>query len=200
MKKYLMVLAPFFFIVAIFFFAEAYSLFESSKTHTTHTDLAKWQIKINNTSVSGSSQTFTVNEVHWNGSANVKDGKVAPGMTGYFDIVIDPNDTDTSIRYDITFDFSNLDSDQFVINNIVEVDNKNIVRTGEFTYSNIITLDEIEDNETNTLRVYLSWVNLETNDEKDSELGKVHGNTLEIPVEVDITQHFSGESLVEYTG
>ncbi len=195
-----MVLAPFFFIVAIFFFAETYSLFESSKTHTTQTNLAKWQIKVNDTSVSGSTQEFVVDEVHWNNSANVKEGKVAPGMTGYFDIEIDPNDTETSIRYDITFDFSNLDEDQFEIDNIVEINNKTVVRTGEFTYSNIITLDEIENDETNTLRVYLSWINDEANNDKDSELGKVHDNTIEIPVTVDITQHFDGETLTAYVG
>ena len=195
-----MVLAPFFLIVAIFFFAEAYALFESTRTNTSHIDIAKWQVKINSDDISGSSDEFVIDEIHWNQTANVKSGKVAPEMTGYFDIEIDPNGTDTSIRYDVTFDFSNLDSDQFVIDRIIEIDDKNIVRTGEFTYSNIITLAEINNDETNTIRVYLTWINDENNNDKDSELGKVHGNTLTIPVEVDITQHFNGETLTEYTG
>ena len=121
-------------------------------------------------------------------------------MTGYFDIEIDPNGTDTSIRYDVTFDFSNLDSDQFTIDEIVEIDDKTIVRTGEFTYSNIITLDEINDNETNTIRVYITWENDENNNEKDSNLGKVPNNTLAIPVLVEITQCEDGETLTEYVG
>ena len=200
MKKILMVLAPFFFIVAIFFFAEAYSLFESTKTNTSQIDIAKWQIKLNDTKVEGKTQEFTIDEVNWNDSINVKSGKVAPGMTGYFDIEIDPNNTDTSIRYDVTFDFSNLDENQFVIEEIKEIDNKPITRTGEFTYSNIISLDNIKNGETNTIRVYLSWINDENNNEKDSELGKVLDNKLEIPVKVDITQHFDGELLVEYIG
>ena len=200
MKKSLMVLAPFFFITAIFFFQKAYSLFESNRVNTSSISVAKWQVKINNDNISGSSSTFTINNINWIESENVKSGKVAPEMDGYFDIEIDPNNTETSVRYDITFDFTNLDSSQFVINEIKEIDEKEIVRTGEFTYSNIFTLDEINNNETNTIRVYLSWINDELNNEKDSNLGKVANNTIKIPVVVEITQHFDGETLTEYTG
>ena len=200
MKKFLMVLAPFFFLISIFFFREAYSLFESNRVNRSDLNIAMWQIKINDDIISGSSSEFVIDSVNWTQSTEVKEGKAAPGMTGYFDIIIDPNDTETSVRYDITFDFSNLDSDQFTIDQIVEIDNKPIVRTGEFTYSNIITLDEIENNETNTIRVYLTWINNENNNEKDSALGLVHGNTLTIPVTVEATQHVNGETLVEYNG
>ncbi len=200
MKKTLMVLVPLFFIVAIFSFHETFSLFESNRVDTSSIPIAKWQVEINDDDINGSSSTFTIDNVVWIESQNVKSGKVAPGMDGYFDVEIDPNDTDTAIRYDITFDFTNLDSDQFEITEIKEIDDKEIVRTGEFTYSNIFTLDDISDNETNTIRVYLSWVNDENNNEKDSNLGKVANNTISIPVKVDITQHFSGEVLTEYTG
>ncbi len=200
MKKSLMVLVPFFFITAIFFFYEAYALFESNRVNTSSIQIAKWQVKINDDNISGSSSTFTIDNITWNESQNVKSGKVAPGMDGYFDIEIDPNDTETSVRYDITFDFTNLDSDQFQITEIKEIDEKTIVRTGEFTYSNIFTLSDIENNETNTIRVYISWINNENNNKKDSDLGKIANNTVLIPVKVDITQHFDGETLVEYTG
>ncbi len=200
MKKGLMVLAPFFFITAIFFFQKAYSLFESNRVNTSSISIAKWQVKINDDNISGSSSTFTIDNINWIESENVKSGKVAPEMDGYFDIEIDPNKTETSVRYDVTFDFSNLDSSQFIINEIKEIDEKEIVRTGEFTYSNIFTLDDINNNETNTLRVYLSWVNDELNNEKDSNLGKVANNTIKIPVVVEISQHLDGETLTEYTG
>ena len=200
MKKLLMVLAPFFFLISLFFFAEAYSLFESNRVNTTSLDIASWQIKINQDIIAGSSSDFTVDTMNWSSSTNVKEGKVAPGMTGYFDITIDPNQTDTSIRYDVTFDFSNLDENQFTIDRIIEVDNKGIVRTGVNTYSNIITLNEINNHETNTIRVYLTWINDEDNNEKDSELGKVANNVVNIPVTVSASQHFSGETLTPYTG
>ena len=198
MKKRLMVLAPFFFLMAIFFFTTSYALFESKRVNKSKIEIAKWQVKVNDENINGSTSEFNVDKINWSESENVKAGKAAPGTSGYFDIEIDPNNTDTSIRYDVTFDFSSLNENQFEIDRIIEINDKEIVRTGEYTYSNIITLDEIDNNETNTIRVYLTWVNDETNNEIDSELGKEYGNTLEIPVKVDITQYTTGETLVEY--
>lgn len=198
MKKRSMVLAPFFFLVAIFFFVEAYSLFESNRKNITRIDIAKWQVKVNDQALSGSVASFNVDNVEWNRYENVKEGKIAPGVSGYFDIEINPNDTETSIRYDVEFDFSNLDESQFVIDKIEEIDKKEIVRTGKYTYSNIMSLDEIKNKEVNTIRVSLSWINDENNNEKDSLLGSVPNNTLKIPVKVTITQHEDGETLTEY--
>ena len=200
MKKYSMVLAPFFFLVTILIVIGSYSLFESQRTNTSELEIAKWEIKVNDDLLSGGESTFTINNFVWSTSQYVKPGKAAPGLSGYFDIVIDPNDADTSIRYDITFDFSNLDSDQFQITEIKEIDDKSIVRTGEYTYSNIILLEDIDDGETNTIRVYIEWVNDEDNNEKDSELGTVLNNQISIPVSVDVTQYIDGDTLTPYTG
>ena len=195
MKKHIMVLAPFFFLIGIYLLIGSYGLFESERTNTSQIDIAKWQVKVNDDSINGSVSTFTVDNINWNSSPNVKEGKIAPGGSGYFDIVIDPNDTDVSIIYNITFDFSNLDEDQFVIDEIIELDNKPIVHTDTYTYSNIMTLDDINDNETNTIRVYISWVNDENNNEKDSNLGKVYNNSIEIPITVEILQYMDGDTL-----
>lgn len=200
MKKYAWVLLPLFFLLA-FSVTKTFSLFESERVDTSNLDIAKWQVEINGTDISGSTSEFTVDEIHWNSSNNVKSGKIAPGIDGYFDIIIDPNNTETSIRYDVTFDFSELDEDLFEITEIKEINDKEIVRTGEFTYSNVISLDEINNDETNTIRVYLEWVNDEANNDKDSELGNLtNHNSIKIPVEVLITQYYDSDLLVEYTG
>ena len=201
MKKYSMVLAPFFFLVIILVVTVAsYALFESQRTNTSEIEIAKWEIKVNDDLLSGNESTFTVDNFTWETSPYVKEGKAAPGLSGYFDIVIDPNDADTSIMYDVAFDFSNLDSDQFAITSIEEVDNKAIVRTGQYKYSNIISLDDIQNGETNTIRVYIEWINDEENNEKDSELGKVLNNQISIPVSVNVTQYIDGDTLTAYTG
>ena len=200
MKKYVWVLLPLFFLLA-FSLTKTFSLFESERVDTSNLDIAKWQVEINGADISGSRSEFTVDEIHWNSSNNVKSGKIAPGIDGYFDIIIDPNNTETSIRYDVTFDFSELDEDLFEITEIKEITDKEIVRTGEFTYSNVISLDEINNDETNTIRVYLEWVNDEANNDKDSELGNLtNHNSIKIPVEVLITQYYDSDLLVEYTG
>lgn len=201
MKKYTMVLAPFFFLVMILgIVVGSYALFESQRTDTSNLEIAKWEIKVNDDLLSGSTSTFTVNNFTWSTSEYIKEGKAAPGLDGYFDIEIDPNDADTSIRYDVIFDFSNLDSDQFNVTEIKEVDDKTITRTGQYTYSNIILLDDIEDGETNTIRVYIEWVNDEENNEKDSTLGLELNNQILIPVSVNVTQYVDGDTLTPYIG
>lgn len=201
MKKYTMVLAPFFFLVMILVVVVgSYALFESQRTNTSELEIAKWEIKVNNDLLSGSTSTFTIDNFTWSTSEYVKEGKAAPGIDGYFDIEIDPNNADTSIRYDVIFDFSNLDSDQFAITEIKEVDNKSITRTGQYTYSNIILLDDIEDGETNTIRVYIEWINDDNNNEKDSTLGLELNKQILIPVSVNVTQYIDGDELTPYTG
>lgn len=198
MKKIMLVFIPLFFILIAIIVGCTYALFESTRVNTSMIDIAKWQVKINGDNIDGSSDTFTVNSFVWSTSTKVKSGKAAPGLSGYFEIVLDPNNTDTSIRYDLTFDFSNLDEDQFRVDRIIEINDKTIYRTGESTYSNIITLDEIRNNETNTIRVYLEWIEDEANNEKDSAL-VLEEQDLTIPVRVDITQYIDGDEIVEYT-
>ena len=182
MKKILLVFIPLFFFFFSIIVGCTYALFESTRINTSMVDIA----------------TFTVNSFVWSTSDNVKSGKAAPGLDGYFEIVLDPNNTDTSIRYDLTFDFSGLDEDQFRVDRIVEINDKTIYRTGESTYSNIITLDEIRNNETNTIRVYIEWVEDEANNDKDSAL-VLNDIDLKIPVQVDIIQYIDGDVIEEYT-
>lgn len=194
MKKYLMVIVPLFFLIGTFLIVRTYGLFESSHVSTKELGMAKWQVKLNDSVVNGMSSTFTISDVYWNESENTKSGKVAPGMSGYFDIEIDSNDTDVSIRYDIEFDFSVLDENQFSIDRIYELNGNDIVRTLENTYSGIIKLDD----NVNTLRVELSWLNDDLNNEKDSLLGKTFDNKINIPVIVTISQYFDDDVLEEY--
>lgn len=195
MKKYIMVATPFFLLLLVIGFSVTYALFESRKKFDTNVDIAKWQVKVNNDQIDGYNSSFIVDKVNWSTSPNVKEGLAAPGLTGYFDIVIDPNMNDTSIRYDILFDFSRLNRRQFSVDSIVEVDSKNIVRTGQYTYSNIMLLNSVD---TNTVRVTITWMNDENNNELDSNLGLVLNNSIHIPITVTITQHEEGESLTEY--
>jgi len=198
MKKVLMVITPLFFLMTIYLIVDTYSLFESNHVTTSNVDIAKWQIKVNDDEIDGASSTFTVDVINWQGTDYVLDGKVAPGMNGYFDIVIDPNYSQVSIKYDVSFDFEVLSENQFVINNITEINGRELVRTGENTYSGVISLDEILNGETSTVRVDLSWVNSDENNESDSVLGSSHGNILNIPVIVTLWQ-YEDEAIIEYS-
>lgn len=173
---------------------ETFGLFETNNVMIVNSEIGKWNIYINETSVT--EETFVVDSITVMNNEKVKDGKIAPGTSGYFDIVIDPADTDVSIRYDVSFDFS-LILNSFSIKKIEEAGGVNLIQTDEFTYTNIIDLKSIKEGTTNTIRVYVDWINNEENNEQDSEVGQTKDNYINIPINISVSQYL-GEEIQEY--
>lgn len=195
MKKIYVCMALFLLVLTIVIILKTYALFESKTSLNVQSDVGKWIILINDTDItSGANTKFSVNEVVWNPSDNVKSGKLAPGVSGYFDIVIDPTDTDVSVRYDIDFDFSEFENTNIVVSSVEEVNNKTIVKTGQNKYTGVIPLNEIKDGVTNTIRVNIKWDNNEENNEYDSEIGSTANVVKNIPVTVNVSQYL-GETI-----
>ncbi len=182
----------------LFKFSTSFALLESKAVHVVSSDVATWSIIINNTDISNSSTSFVIDQINWDSSDNVKEGKVAPGIGGYFDIIIDPSNTDVSIMYNLIFDFSSLENTDIEVESISEISNNEIIRTGQNTYTGIINLSDINNGITNDIRVNLKWNNNEENNEYDYELGKNANTILEIPVSVEVFQ-YTGEDIIEYT-
>lgn len=179
--------------MTIFMVIDSYGLFESKNVLNVDSNIAKWNVFINGTDIK-KNETFVVDKINLINNDNVLEGKMAPGSKGYFDIVIDPTDTDTSIRYDISFDFSSL-NDKIVVSGIEEITSGNLVRTGKNTYSKVITLNEIKNGITNTIRVYIKWDN--SDDESDSAIGSVLNNFINVPVTITAYQYL-GEKIDIY--
>ena len=157
-------------------------------------NIARWKILVNNKDIRNNSDisetitpTFLENE-------HIAKNIIAPTSEGYFDIVIDPTDTDVSVRYDIGFDFSEFENTNITITSIQEINDKKIVKTGDNKYTGIITLDEISAGTTNTIRVNIAWENNEENNEHDSNLSSVPNTILNIPVTINVSQYL-GETI-----
>ncbi len=181
--------------VTIYEITNTYGLFESNINMDVDSKVATWNILINDTNI-GKSETFTIDNFISEEDSTVASGKIAPGTSGYFNINIDPSTTQVSIRYDLTFDFSKLDN-LFTITKVEEKNGYNLIKTGPNTYSNVITLNEIKENKTNNIRVYIKWDNNEENNDKDTEIGLIENNTLNIPVSITVLQ-YSGEKIEPY--
>ena len=179
--------------MTIFMVIDSYGLFESKNTLSVDSNIAKWNILVNGTDIKNS-ETFVVDKINLVNNDNVISGKMAPGSYGYFDIMIDPDGSDTSIRYDISFDFSLLNN-KIVVSKIEEVNSFNLIITGKSTYSRVITLDDIKNNVTNTIRVYIKWDDVD--DEGDSYIGSVNNNFINIPVTV-VAYQYLGEVIDVY--
>lgn len=194
-KRILIILSIILVFITIYIIRDTYGLFESKNTMIMDSGVAKWNVLINGTDIK-SGDNFIVDTVNIGSSDNVLGGKIAPGTKGYFDIVINPTDTETSILYSITFDFSQVVG-SITIDKIEELTSGNLIRTGENTYSKIITLEEIENKVINTIRVYIKWNNIEENNEEDSKIGTIKDNFISIPVSVSVIQYL-GEPVEEY--
>ena len=181
------------------YFTEAQGIVEET--------IGAWIVKINGTNIATEAdiQTFTINDLNYNSNDYVLDGKIAPGLLGYFDVVIDATGASVAVRYDVTIDFDKLDiSDSIRFAKLVKVvngleDETGIVQTAENTYTGTISLADIEAGTTNTIRVYLGWRDDGTgvNDAEDSILGTTKDIQVAIPVEVKASQYL-GEEIVDF--
>lgn len=192
-KKILYLLFISFVLITTYEVMDAYGLFESKNKLVVNQNVARWKILINGSNIT--EEDFVINSINVESNENVLNGKLAPGVRGYFDIEIDPQ-ADTSIVYSISFDFSQI-SDSFKVENIEETTSGNLIRTDESTYSKVITLNEIKENKKNNVRVYLKWENKEDNNATDSKIGLTENNYINIPVSVYAMQYF-GEDIEEY--
>lgn len=195
MKKIYFCLALVLLIITVFIILKTYGLFETKTELNVQSEVGKWVILVNNTDITQQENTkFSVDKIIWDQNDEVKEEKIAPGASGYFDIVIDPTDTDVSVRYDIGFDFSEFENTNITITSIQEINDKKIVKTGDNKYTGIITLDEISAGTTNTIRVNIAWENNEENNEHDSNLSSVPNTILNIPVTINVSQYL-GETI-----
>ncbi len=183
-----------------------YAKYLTQATATAEKVAGAWVIKINNmniTSPTGATQSFTINNLNYGSNAYVADNKMAPGTTGSLDIAIDPTGTTTAVRFDVTLDASSLNiSDAISMTSACKVidgneDSSGMTRTGQNTYSGIITLAEVEANKVTTARFYIAWTNVEANNAADSAIGVTRNVNLNIPIDVTVTQ-YNGETITAY--
>lgn len=174
---------------------DTYALFESNKNYDVSSDIAKFVIKVNGSEAK--TEEFVVDSIAYYENEYVIENKIAPLVDGYFDIVIDAEEVEVSLRYDIEFDFSSLSIPGLVISSITELGGNTLVLTDKDTYSGVITLADMDSSTVNTVRVSISWQNDEANNEVDSSWGMVADKVISIPVNVKLTQYL-GEELSVY--
>ncbi len=195
-------------IMLIFTFyqiATSYAKYIAEATAVVEKQAGAWSIKVNNTDISNSNSetTFNVDNLIFPESAFVAENKLAPGANGYFEIVIDSTGSSVAVRYDVTLVVDNLniiDSIRFTKACIVvdgEEVEEGIIKTGDNTYSGVISLEDVTNEVQTTLRFYIGWEELENGqgDIADTELGLIKDISTNIPVDVVVTQYL-GEPIV----
>lgn len=199
LKKTFITLILFMILIVAYRLINTYALFYSETQGVVKQANATWRIYVNNQDITAnSSNKFTIDSFEIDENSHVAEGKIAPGVTGNFFIIIDPKKTDVSIKYSIQLDKEYLINDKISIVSVEEVEGGNtLTRTDETTYTGLISLSDIKAGKTNKIKVRLSWENDEDNNQMDTTLGTLKGYTVNIPINVTATQYL-GETIEEY--
>ena len=196
MKRWLIILFVISLTATIYVMGESFGLFESEKLIVVNSDIGKWQILVNDNSINEST-TFSVSNIHVSGDTNVRANYFAPGTTGYFEIEIDPNDTEVSIYYEIVCRTDRITNPQIQLKSIQNLNKPDLIPVAPFTYAGVIPLSDIVNGDITTIRFNITWTNNDNNNEIDSLYGSSSA-TFDIPMEIRFKQ-YTGETIVPVT-
>ncbi|MCR5186075.1 MAG: hypothetical protein K6D97_03040 [Clostridia bacterium] len=206
-KKIKLLLAVLVIVVLVWIINSTFSKYANNAQATITKRIGQWVIKVNNVDITeiyreaNDDSTIDVsdpvdfeipiNEMVWyeNSTKAVLANKLQPGGVGYFTIVIDPEGTETSLRYTITIDQTSLlDKNAGLHISNVKLNGSDLtiadLTADEIVTSEIITLADIKDGRVDELQVEVEWTN--DNDRDDSELA---GERIALPVSVNVIQY-----------
>jgi len=210
-KGKLLIILTFLFAVIILG-SYSYSKYRSDITGEAKTDVAKWNISVNDCyiakpennsdstcyleTVEESTGTVTVVRnfkitdfvINNNGNSNVVEGKIAPGSSGTFNIKIKPNDTEVSFKYTIK---SHIEDDDVSLSySIKGPDDADYISMPTDGYEGRIDYNASNTSYEEVISFKVDWVNDENHNEEDTVIGtKSIDPKLEIPVEITFEQY-----------
>jgi hypothetical protein len=188
------------FAVSVTLVYDTLALFETDTEANVENDLGRWIIKVSNKDITtGTSDTIVIDSFVYTQNSHVESGYIAPGGSAYFDLIIDATDCDVAVKYTLTLDLSDTEYEDNIRFAIDGLDTIGITRTAEHDYTGVISLDQIEDDETLSLRIYVYWDDVAAHNADDTEIGTVYGNSLKVPIGFHAIQYL-GEQITAYTG
>ena len=193
--KSLILLSIILIAIIVYQIIHIYAVFNSEVSGNIEFEKGKWNIFVNGTEISsGIDKEFVIDKINVDNVANVKEGKLAPGVTGDFEISINPTNTNVSVRYDISLNQEGLTNKNIKIKSIEETaEGNSLINTAENTYTGIMPLEKIQTGVVNNIKVEIEWKTEEANNEEDTELGVVYNSKLEIPIKVHFSQYLGEE-------
>lgn len=86
---------------ALYYIPTTYAKYRKKVNGSVNFDMASWHILVNNEDVVGKTQLTNKITPAFSGDEYTKENVIAPGVVGYYDIIIDPSATDVSFDYTI---------------------------------------------------------------------------------------------------
>lgn len=196
LKKFVALLIICILILLVYKIVQIYAVFHSELDANVKLENGTWNIVVNGTQIStGIEKQFTIDQIATTQNSHVKPDKLAPGLSGSFEILISPENTNVSIKYEITLNEEELGDTSLKIKTIEETETgAQLIKTGENTYTGIISLQDIENEIKHKIKVEIEWEDKGLNDENDTIIGKEH--QFQIPIIFHATQYL-GEQIEE---
>ena len=165
--KSLILLSIILIAIIVYQIIHIYAVFNSEVSGNIEFEKGKWNIFVNGTEISsGIDKEFVIDKINVDNVANVKEGKLAPGVTGDFEISINPTNTNVSVRYDISLNQEGLTNKNIKIKSIEETaEGNSLINTAENTYTGIMPLEKIQTGVVNNIKDEIEWKNEEENNE-----------------------------------
>lgn len=198
LKKILFLLIICVFVLLVYKIIQIYAVFHSELEAIVKLENGTWNITVNGTKIStGVEEQFSINQISTTQNSHVKPDKLAPGLSGSFEIVINPENTNVSIKYDITLNEEELGDTNLKIKSVQEIDNEEqLIKTEENTYTGIIPLEDINNGVKHRIKVEIEWEDVATGGEKDTTIGVNH--EFKIPIIFRASQYL-GENIISAT-
>ena len=150
--------------LCLYFVSDTYAKYLTKASAGVNGQVAKWNIKVNNTNVRHNDTLTNVITPVFAGSQHVAANVIAPTVTGYFDLQLDASDVDVSFTYNISV-ARNANLRDFVVTGY-QVDsgttNSVDVSVETPTISDDILITDTT--RTHTIRVFIGW-----NDDADTQ-------------------------------
>lgn len=175
-KKIIIALAIILAIVASFIGGQTFAKYISQVNGNGVADVAKWSFKVN-----GEEQQFqTINLVQTCNQSTLVNGKIAPGVSGSFDLIVDTTDAEVGTQYKtaVTNEQNKPTNLKFIYNNIEYNSVKDLenVLTG--------TINANDDNKVKAYTIGWKWdyetgkdnSTINSNDIQDTQDGKTIAN------------------------
>lgn len=189
MKKKLWLLFVLSLVILGIFISNTYALFESDVEGIVNNPIGQWNIKLNEILVSSIvEESLTIDDFVYDINDNVRDGYIAPGSSGYFDLVLDTMGTDVAVKYAISVDLSQIENENITLSVVPET-NGMVINNEDGIYFGVLSLDDITNNSQIILRIMITWNDDVVYDEQDTELGVVLNTKLEVPISVSVEQY-----------
>lgn len=156
-KKTVFLMFTLSFLFLVVTFENTYSKYRTSASGESNMQIARWNIVVNNETISTNEQTINTLSPYFLNNDNIADGYIAPSAIGYFDIIIDASAVDVSFSYDIATSIAvdSLVDDLVIIG--YSIDGGAIIDViGEFTgISEEVLLAST--NKIRNVRLYVKW-------------------------------------------